>query len=162
MRKNHYILPIAGIVCAISVVAMILVLALGGKGEAPVFEPPPFDSHAVAGMPQVDDPSWQELFQEGMSFTAWLCGSIAVKDGAADVYFTNAAENSVWLKLRITDENGQLLGETGLIKPGEYVQAVSFSTVPRAGQKIKLKLMSYEPDTYYSMGAVTLHTAVSG
>ena len=43
---------------------------------------------------------------------------------SATVYFTNAQENHVYLKLRVLDENDRILGETGLLKPGEYVKDV--------------------------------------
>ena len=53
------------------------------------------------------------------------------------------------------------MGETGLIKPGEYVRSVVFSKVPLAGVEISLRVMSYEPETYYSKGEVTLQTIAS-
>ena len=59
------------------------------------------------------------------------------------------------------DENGNTLGETGLIKPGEYVQSVELDRVPKVGTPIVLKIMAYQPDTYYSEGAVSLNTTIS-
>lgn len=44
------------------------------------------------------------------------------------------------------------------MKPNEYLKAVTFTTAPQSGAKIKLKIMAYEPETYYSAGAVTLNT----
>ena len=60
------------------------------------------------------------------------------------------------------DANGNTLGETGLIRPGEYVQSVVFETIPEVGDSIGLKLMAYEPETYYSAGSATLNTTVKG
>ncbi len=84
------------------------------------------------------------------------------KKRCADVYFTSIANNAVWLKLRITDETGNIFGETGLLKTDEYIKSIKFDTVPAAGTKIKLKIMAYEPETYYIAGAVTLNTTVGG
>ena len=67
----------------------------------------------------------------------------------------------MWLKVRILDVGGNILGETGLVRPGEYVQTVALTTIPKPGTPITLKIMAYEPDTYYSMGAGTLNTTVS-
>ena len=78
----------------------------------------------------------------------------------AAVYLTNPAENEVWLKLRVLDENGNILGETGLIRPGEYVKDVALTENLTAGTKIKLKIMGYEPETYFSAGTVNQKTAV--
>ena len=78
----------------------------------------------------------------------------------AAVYLTNPAENEVWLKLRVLDGNGNILGETGMIRPGEYVKDVALTENFTAGTKIKLKIMGYEPETYFSAGSATLNTAV--
>ena len=121
-------------VCFLAVLGMVLSLALtGGKSEQAEFTPPPFETAAQSGMPD-----------------------------AADVYFTNDDGNEVWLKLRILDEEDNILAETGLLKPNEYVRTVTFDTVPENRATIKLKIMAYEPDTYYSAGAVTLNTTVGG
>lgn len=74
------------------------------------------------------------------------------------VYLTNPAENTVWLKLRVLDTNGSILGETGLLRPGEYVRTVALSAAPTPGTSITLKIMGYEPDTYLSAGSATLST----
>ena len=58
------------------------------------------------------------------------------------------------------DGNGNILGETGLIRPGEYVKDVALTENLTAGKKIKLKIMGYEPETYFSAGYATLNTAV--
>ncbi|MCI7345781.1 MAG: hypothetical protein SPF67_01215 [Eubacteriales bacterium] len=44
------------------------------------------------------------------------------------------------------------------MKPNEYIKTIEFIETPQKGEKIKLKIMAYEPDTYYSAGAVTLST----
>ena len=54
--------------------------------------------------------------------------------------------------------NPNILGETGLVRPGEYVQTVALTTIPKSGTPITLKIMAYEPDTYYSAGAASLNT----
>lgn len=160
--KNKYILPILTALCLLCICGMIFALKFGGRmTQVPSFTPPPFDTSAQSGFPETEDESHTKIYREGMSFAAYVCGNVILKENRADVFFTNLRENSVWLKLRITDESGNILGETGLIKPGEYVQSVQFDMIPRTGQNIKMRIMAYEPDTYYSEGAVTLNTTVS-
>ena len=157
--KNKYVLPLLSGVCVLAVIGMILALTLGGNGKKQAeFSPPPFDDTVQSGMPEVSDESYTKVYQDGMSFTAYVCGKVSIKNGSADVYFTSVADNTVWLKLRITDEAGNILGETGLLKPDEYVKAIKFDTAPDNGAKIKLKIMAYEPETYYSAGSVSLNT----
>ena len=64
------------------------------------------------------------------------------------------------IKLRVLDAQGDTLGETGLIRPGEYVQSVALDALPEDGDAVTLKLMAYEPETYYSGGSVSLKTTV--
>ena len=89
-----------------------------------------------------------------------ICGKFISKGNTADVWLTNPESNTVWLKVRVLGEKGNTLGETGIIKPGEYVQSVTLDTVPKTGKPIVLKIMAYQPDTYYSEGAVSLNTTV--
>lgn len=149
-------------VCFLAVLGMILSLALTGKKAEETFTPPPFASAAQSGMPHVTVESYTQIYKDGMSFSAHVCGRIILQGNTADVYFTNDADNAVWLKLRILDEEDRILAETGLLKPYEYVKAVTFDTLPPNGARVKLKIMAYEPETYYSAGAVTLNTTVGG
>ncbi len=162
-RKQRNILPLMLILCVTALAVMTAALCFGGKtAQQAAFVPPSFDPSAVAGTPADADESWMPIYQEGMSFSAHVCGRVVVNDGCADIYFTNDQDNDVWMKLRITDAAGNILGETGLIKPGQYVKSVAFDTVPKQGTEIKMKIMAYEPETYYSAGAVTLNTTIGG
>ena len=157
--KRHIIF--AALFCAACVAVMLFTLASLPRAVEGEFSPPPFDTSAEKGEPDVPaELGYAEPYREGMEFCAGLCGVIAFDGGSADVYFTNKAENSVWLMLRITDESGNVLAETGLLRPGEYVRAVKFTQKPENGQRITCKIMAYEQETYYSKGYVTLKTTV--
>lgn len=158
MNKKFVIVVSA--ICLVAIVAMAIALGVTGKSKKPQFTPPPFEAAAQTGMPTVEDSSWNKIFQSGMSFVAYMCGKVTMNGTGADLYFTNDKDNNAWLKLRIMDEKGNILAETGIIKPGEYLQTVQFTTVPTSGQKLTMKIMGYEPETYHSIGAVTLNTVV--
>ena len=160
-QKNHYILPLAAVLCAVSLAVMVFALTRQEvQTEMGEFTPPPFDGGAVVGSPAVPEGlGWQEL--DAKVYKAGICGKFIPKGNTADVWLTNPESNTVWLKVRVLDENGNTLGETGLIKPGEYVQSVELDNVPKAGKPIVLKIMAYQPDTYYSEGAVSLNTTIS-
>lgn len=123
------------------------------------FTPPPFESSAVVGSPTVpDNLGWQEL--DAKVYQVGICGRFLPKGTTADIWLTNPESNTVWLKVRVLDEKGNTLGETGLLRPGEYVQSVELDTIPKTGTPIVLKIMAYQPDTYYSEGAVSLNTTI--
>lgn len=153
---RHLPLILAALVCITSLTVMLLVLVK----PQPEFSPPPFDEHAVSGIPDVpEDLDWMPV--ETPNYVVSLCGRVIAEDTAADVWLYNSEENVVWLKLRVLDESGKLLGETGLLKPGEYVRSVSLTTPLAPGTPITLKLMSYTPETYHSEGTAILRTQIS-
>ena len=161
-HKKNYILPLAAVLCVLSLAVMVF--ALTRQEEIPTemgeFTPPPFESAAVVGSPAVPDGlGWQEL--DARVYKVGICGKFIPKGNSADIWLTNPEGNTVWLKVRVLDEKGNILGETGLVRPGEYVQSVALDTVPKAGTPIVLKIMAYQPDTYYSEGAVSLNTTIS-
>jgi len=160
MKTKRKLLPVAVILCAVSLTAMILVLAAGNNSNGNMFIPPAFDAAAVRGTPDVPDGLGWSPVEAADAFTAYLCGNVTASGQTADVYFANADSNTVWLKLRILDGAGEIIGETGLIRPGEFVKSVELARVPPNGANIKLKIMAYEPETYYSAGTVALNTTI--
>lgn len=146
-----------GILAFLSVAVMLAVLSFGNT--SPGFTPPPFDPAAQVGTPAVPaELGYGQL--DAQAFRASLCGVLKPAEGTLDIWLTNPAENSVWLKLRLMDSRGNLLGETGLLRPGEYVRQISLSSAPEPGSTVILKLMAYEPDTYHSAGSITLTTSI--
>ena len=160
-QKKNYILPLAAVLCVLSLAVMVFALTRQEvQTEMGEFTPPPFDSSAVVGTPAVPDGlGWQEL--DAQAYIVGICGKFIPNGNTADVWLTNPVSNTVWLKVRVLDEKGNILGETGLVRPGEYVQFVELDNVPKAGTPIVLKIMAYQPDTYYSEGAVSLSTKVA-
>ena len=159
-KQKNIPIVVTTVICVLSVIMMIVALTISrGNTETAEFIPPPFEEKAVVGIPIVpDDLGWNEV--DAQVYKASICGKIIIEDDTADVWLTNPESNTVWLKLRILDADGNILGETGIIRPGEYVQTVEFDMVPEDGAEIGLKLMAYQPETYYSEGSATLNTRV--
>lgn len=153
--EKYRVIRILSVLCVLSVAAMAAALLSGGGGGT--FVPPPFDPSAQEGIPDVPDGLGYQMLDAG-PFRVALCAEIGMEELGASVYLTNPADNVVWLKLRILDETGDMLGETGLLRPGEYVKNVPLREAPGQGEPIVLKVMAYEPDTYHSQGAAVLNT----
>lgn len=64
------------------------------------------------------------------------------------------------LKLRILDSNDEILGESGLIKPDEYIVGVSLSQDLSTSVPIRLLIMAYQPESYHNAGNVALATEI--
>ena len=126
------------------------------------FERPSIEMSAQQGVPEVpEDLGYAYIQDESLPYTAHLCGVFSENNGSADLYFTNDDTNDYLMLLKVEGENGKLLGETGLIKPGEYVKSVKLNESPEAGSDIRLRIVAYEPETYYSAGSVVLNTTAS-
>ena len=154
MKKG--ILPAVAVLCAAAIV-MVAALTRGGGQQG--FTPPPFEPEAQSGQPTVpQDAGYGELDARAFRFSA--AGELLALDGEVEVWLTNPAENTVWLKVRILDEAGNILGESGLLRPGEYVRAVELRQIPQQPTPVSLKIMAYEPETYYSAGSAVLKTTL--
>lgn len=150
----------SAIVCFIALIIMGIALINSKEEVVGEFTAPAFESNAQEGIPEVDNASYTEVYMDGMSFRAYVCALFFVEDGMAQVYFTNIEENEAWLKLRIWNQDGEIVAETGVIQSGEYVEWITFTEEVSSGEGIILELMSYEEETYQSLGTVTLNTVL--
>ena len=161
MLKGNKLLIVLSLACAVAIIVMIVALCIPRKAEQKPFASPSFDNSAIAGDPAVPENSgYNVLYQDGMSFKVGICGKVNVHGSTADIYLTNLEENEVWLKARFYDSKGNVAGESGLIKPGEYLKSVELVSEPKASEQYTIKIMSYEPDTYNSLGAVTINPKI--
>ena len=148
---------IVGVMMTLLSVALVIVVVLLLRPKETVtaeFTPPAFDDSAVSGMPNAvpealnyGSPTTQN------EFGFLLCGTPAVtQDNRLRCYFTSPSSNRVWLLMKIYDGEGNLLGASGLLRPGEYVEYIALDRVLPKGSEIRIKVLSYETDTYYSKG----------
>lgn len=162
-KKKDYTVPILGAVFAAVLIFMIVAICVPKEAEKGEFTPPAFESAALVGTPEVPEGlGYTELYQDGMAYRVSVCGVVTMDGRNAIVYFTNAESNEKWLKLRVLDAEGNILGESGLLKPGEYVESVTLTKELAVGTAIKLKIMGYEPEDYTSAGSVSLNVTVGG
>ncbi len=154
LKKTKRMLSVMLPLCLISLIMAIWVWS-SREGKIGEFVPPEFESSAQAGLPDVPEELYWKILDASV-FRVGVCGRFCVHGERADVWLYNPEDNNVWIKLRVLDENGKILGETGLMRPGEYVQSVRLDSAPKEGSRVVLKVMTYEPETYYSAGAVDI------
>ena len=149
------------VACIVAALTMVISLIATNDSEKVQFTAPPFEENAVIGEPQVAQELGYSLFsQDDIPYSFSVCGRVTTHDTKAIVYFTNPKDNDCWLRLRVLDEKGSILGQTGILRSDEYVEGVVLSRPLSKGTKITLKIMGYEPDTYYSVGAIQINTTI--
>ena len=140
---------------------IVLVLAIFGfiyslniYNSKKEFIKPSFDDNTVVGIPTVnDDLGYEQLDAEGLYIVS-LCGTPTIEKDNLKLYFTSDKDNDVYLKARIF-KNDKIVGESGLIKPGEYIENIKVKNIKK-NDNIVVKIMGYEIDNYYSAGTVTI------
>ena len=154
---------VLGILVILEVV-FVAALLMGWRpgGQKNSFTPPAFDPAAVAGTPEVDKSLGWSPLEVRKGYSIHVCGVLRPdSEGAVPVWFTSDAGNEVWVKLRVVDDGGNVLGESGVLRPGEYVEKVKLTKVPEATCAVSLKVIGYEPDTWYSAGTMVLNTELT-
>lgn len=116
-----------------------------------------YDTEAVKGTPDTaDQPQYYGTMEIPLTNGSCKLAMTAVpklNGDKLDVYFTNSEDNTVGLKLVIYDEADNIIGQSGIIKNGEYVKSVKLKGNTEAGQILSAKILTYEADTYYSLGS---------
>ena len=155
--KNKIAIIILSVLCCLSVAVLVVAAAitLNNKNR---FVPPDFDESVIKGTPEVPEGLGYSPIEVEQGYNVYVCGNLIVNGNNVDVYFTSPETNTVWVLLRMVDEYGTVLGETGIVQPGEYIKSLRLNTVPEQETNVKLKIIAYQPETYISMGSVGLKT----
>lgn len=156
-NKTKITLGLLCALCCLSVSVMIFAV-IKTINDKEAVAPPAFDSTAIMGTPDVPGNLGYSPLEVEQGYKVYVCGNLLAIGSNVDVYFTSPETNAVWLLLRVTDETGAVLGETGMIRPGEYVKTLTLNTAPDKEKSVKLKIIAYRPETYTSMGTVGLNT----
>ncbi len=124
------------------------------------FRAPEHEANVKAGIPLEESvPHYEELpVREG--YVVGIDTSPVYSDGRLYLNIANVQGNTVWFLIRVYKED-ELIAETGIFFPNEYVEEVTCSKVLSAGDKILIKVLAYEPDTYHSEGVAQISATVT-
>lgn len=156
MDKQQKIM-IAVLSVLLAILIVITCVLFTGKRETVIgeFKAPPFEQGAVAGIPQVSREHNYKTVEVTDGFSFAMCGNLALINGGCVLYFTSPEANTVWLRVRIYDTQDKLLGQSGILRPGQYLEAVRLTQSISSSIPVKIKVMAYEPETYFSKGSIS-------
>ena len=150
-KKEKTIITVTAALLVVALIATAVVFFVQKKKND--FTPPPFDKGAISGKPAVDNEAFQYrkvTVSEDLIFSLCMCPLYAA--GKADVFLTNDESSNAYIRIVLFDAEDNPIGESDLLKPGEYIESVSLSISPEKDTSIKAKILSYDKKTYYSKG----------
>lgn len=124
---------------------------------------PPFEENAKQGVPVVDENYSYSSLKTDFGYEINMAANLYRQaDGSLNIYFTNVASNKVYMKVLIEDsKTGKTLYESGVLRPGEYVEALPpVKEVSNEAREADIYIYAYEADTYYSEGTTTLQMTI--
>lgn len=158
-KQQKIILLILGALLAVVLVAVIAVATQENEPIIGEFVPPPFENNAEKGIPE-DLPHGFGTMTVRPDYVIGMCAAPSLDGPSLGLYFTSPETNAVWMKVRVYNEAGTLLGESGLLKPGEHLKTLVLDVVPPTADSLYATVLAYEPDTYYSEGSVNVELKI--
>lgn len=154
MKKENILLII--IIVALLIILILLVNSYKKKIE---FVRPDFDD-SVTAIPDVIESKYYSEFN-GEAYSLGINGVLTLSDNKIKVDFTSSINNDVYLKIRLLNKNNDILAESGLVKPGEYLEyLISSKKIPKE-DNYSIKVMSYNTETYESESAIKLSVKIN-
>lgn len=148
------------ILCSILVVLVgVIVALLAVDKNKGTFKKPDFDSGVV------EIPDNLEYEDKVLSVVSGYSVYIShepkiVDDNYLKIDLVAPPTNNIYIKVRLLDKDKNIVGETGLLKAGEYLEKVKLDKNVKAKDNITYKIMGYEKNSYMSAGSVALNTRI--
>lgn len=156
MKKNKKITILISIL--ILLIAIIILLIFNIKNKS-TFTKPEFDTNATTKIPEKLNYK-SSIINISEGYSIYIDGIPHINKDDIIINFISIEDNKVWIKIRLLDEEKNIVAESGLIKPGEYLKSLKTKKKIKSNDKITYMIMGYEIDTYMSAGTVELNTKV--
>lgn len=122
-----------------------------------ILEHPDFEPNAVVGAPMVDKSLGFSTLTVRDDYAIQICGSPAFDGQNVHLYLTNPKGNNVWFRAEILSEDGEVLGSTGVLKQGQYIECVQlYDEIKEDTTTVMVRIVGYVPNTWHSAGNVNL------
>ncbi len=124
------------------------------------FRAPEHEAGVQAGIPSEENVQHYEELPVREGYVVGIDTTPVYSDGRLYLNIANVKGNTVWFLVRVYMED-ELIAESGIFYPDEYVEGVLCSREISADERILIKVLAYEPDTYHSEGVAQIAAAVT-
>lgn len=158
MKKNNnkYLIILTTILVALVIIIILLSVNLKNKTT---FVKPKFDLNTISEIPENLDYK-SSILNVNDGYSIYINASPIVDNDNLIIDFISMSDNNIWIKVRILNSNDEIIAETGLVKPGEYLRTVELNKSISKGDAMTYMIMGYEKDSYLSAGLVKLNTRI--
>ena len=156
MKKNKITIILSAILLLLIIFIVFLIINLINKTT---FEKPKFDKLSVDKIPANLNYETSAL-EITSDYKIYIDATPKVSGNYLNVNFVSFDTNNIWIKIRVLNEDSDVVAESGLVRPGEYLKKIKLDRKLESSSKITYVIMGYEIDTYFSEGVITLNTMV--
>ena len=156
MKNNKLLIILCTILAILAIVIVGLLFSINSKES---FKKPDFDSNVTEIPSDLDYQKSVLNILDGYSIYISPNPKI-VDDDYLKIDFLSVSTNNVYVKVRILDSENNIIGETGILKAGDYLEKVKLSKSVKVNDNITYKIMGYDQDNYTSAGSVSLNTRI--
>ncbi len=153
---------IIGIITSLSLILCILFgyLYVRYAEGYRTFRAPEHEEGAAEGIPSEETVQHYEELPVREGYAVGIDTSPLYRDGKLYLNVANQKDNTVWFLVQVY-MGDELIAKTGIFYPNEYVEKIPCSKKLSADDKILIKVLAYEPDTYHSEGVAQISTVVT-
>ena len=156
MKKNKMFIVLLCVL--ITLISVIVILSINLKTKT-TFSKPKFDKSSSVKIP--DNLNYNDsVLKVSDGYTFYIEALPKIKKDHLIVNFISLENNNIWIKVRVLNSKEEVVAESGLVKPGEFLNKIKLNKSISSGDDISYVIMGYEKDTYFSAGVVNLNTKV--
>jgi len=155
MKKNKVVIILS--VILLILIILIILLTISNKNKS-TFKKPEFDKNAIENISSNIDYQ-SKIIKVTDNYSLYIEPEPIINDNYLMINLISLETNNIWLKVRVLKEN-EVVAETGLIKPGEYLEKVQLKKKLDVNDEVVYMIMGYEKDSYFSAGSIKLNTRI--
>jgi len=150
---------IVALMCIFIILVLIIIILMLSIKNKSTFKMPEFDKNVSSQIP-IDIDYQSSIIKVSDGYSVYIDGVPYIEKNDLVINFISIENNNVWIKIRIIDEEKNIIAESGLVKPGEYLKSVKLLKKISVKTNVTYMIMGYEIGSYMSAGTVNLNTKV--